>query len=169
MIDAAHARATAARGLVALRREADPMIRSWPDIDVGEPVCVYTIDSRPSYWRVPLEVQGRVIGFARVAATGDLQAIGVTCRSREALASCSSVTTGLSAEEAQERVRNEGLLDADETMQLPIYVHDGPPGREAWLLATTRGGHPARWFFVTPGGVTQRTAGRRYGEDPTVE
>jgi len=60
-----------------------------------------------------------------------------------------------------------GLLAEGETSTEPVFVHDGPPGREAWLVVTRIGDVPARWFFVTPGGVYERPAGQL--RDPNLE
>jgi hypothetical protein len=29
-----------------------------------------------------------------------------------------------------------------------MYVHDGPPGREAWVIEVSRQGRATRWIFV---------------------
>jgi len=41
----------------------------------------------------------------------------------------------------------------------PVYVHDGPYGREAWLVEVLRNGRPNRWIFVTPAFIYERTCG----------
>jgi hypothetical protein len=53
-----------------------------------------------------------------------------------------------------------------ETMAEPMYVHDGPIGREAWLVVIRDHGVPTRWVFVTPGGSYERPAGQVLPESP---
>ena len=93
--------------------------------------------------------------------------IGLICRTPDRIEACPSVVTLLTAEEAETAAHS--LLEPGETASPPRFVHDGPPGREAWLIETRRAGRPARWITVTPGGASPREAGRRIGEDPTVE
>ncbi|WP_127996368.1 hypothetical protein [Piscinibacter defluvii] len=163
MITAARARAVADDGLRALRGEGDALLAPWPDAAMGDAVLVHALDGAPSYWLVPMVVRGRAVGFARVGADAQLIAIGVTCRSAQALDACPADVTGLSADEALERVRAQGHLAVGEVPGAVRYVHDGPVGREAWLVETRRGGAACRWFFVTPAGHYDRPAGRLAG------
>jgi hypothetical protein len=73
------------------------------------------------------------------------------------------------APEAAAKARAEIGLQEGETLVTPRFVHDGPPGREAWLMETRQLQRPLRWIFVTPGGCTARRAGARIGGDPGVE
>jgi hypothetical protein len=46
-----------------------------------------------------------------------------------------------------------------------MFVHDGPPGREAWLVpVAVGGGRITRWIFVSEGGIYERTAGELRAE-----
>jgi hypothetical protein len=165
VIDAAAAEAAASAALAALVRQRDAMLLPWGEVGTGAPVRVHTPEGAPSYWLVPLVAAARVIGFARVGATGEVAAIGITCRTPGRIEACPRLVTVLSASEALARVR----LVPGETARTPRYVHDGPPGREAWLIETERGGLPHRWIFVTEGGTYDRPAGMPFGSDPLVE
>lgn len=165
MIGGDGAREAAAGALAALVAGADAMIAPWPGLTVGAPVVVGDITGAPAYWLVPLEAERRVIGAARVDAGGRVMTIGITCRTPDRIADCPHVVTGLTAEEAAAAV----VLAPGETASPPRFIHDGPPGREAWLVETTKGGRPARWITITPGGTAARPAGVRVGEDPGRE
>lgn len=165
MITAARALEVADEGLQALRREGDTLLAPWHGAAMGEPVVVHELGGAPSYWLVPMVVRGRVIGFARVGADARLVAIGVTCRSAQALDACPTCATGVSADDAVARVRGELRLAAGEELGALRFVHDGPVGREAWLVETRRDGAARRWIFVTRGGLYERPAGRPPGGD----
>jgi hypothetical protein len=168
-IGAEAAEAAAGAALADRRNVGDLLFAAWADAAVGAPVAVHDVAGAQSYWLVPLKVGAKVVGFVRVGAAGGVEAIGLTCRSRAALETCPTVATGLSAAEALARVHAEGGLAAGETLSPPRFVHDGPPGREAWLVESAVGGRPARWFFVTPAGIYARTAGARHRTDPSSE
>ena len=165
MIDAELARANAVRALQSLRIEHDPILQRWSDLSIGEPAAVCDVAGPPSYWLAPFVKEGRVIGFVRIGADGGTMAVGVTCRTPDNIAACPALVTGISGEEASARVRSEVALVEGEALSTPRFVHDGPPGREAWLVESRVGARPHRWFFVSQAGVYQRPAGVRIGED----
>ena len=76
-----------------------------------------------------------------------------------------TTVTGIDARVAAERAN--ACLTRNETAMEPVFVHDGPPGREAWLVTTSHGGQPHRWIFVTPGFVYERPAFEPF--DPELE
>lgn len=161
--------AVARAALTERLRAGDPLFAPWQDATVGKAVAVHDVAGPQSYWLVPLVVAGWVIGFVRVGLKGCVEAVGVTCRRRERLKQCPVVATGIPAEEALARVHAEGGLAPDEVLTVPRFVHDGPKGREAWLVESTARGVARRWFFVSSGGIYVRPAGVRHGEDPSVE
>lgn len=169
MIAAGAAQDAATASLDDLLAAGDPMFASWPRPSAGMPVTVHDVTGAAAYWLVPLEARDRVIGAARVDARGRVMTIGVTCRTPQRIVDCPRVVTGLTAEEAAARACSEAALEAGETPSPPRFVHDGPPGREAWLVETSRGGRPYRWIMVTPGGCAARAAGTRVGSDPDRE
>jgi hypothetical protein len=167
MIDAQAAREAAESALASLLAEPDSLIASWPEAAVGTPVMVAGVTGGPSYWLVPLEVANRAIGGARIDAEARVLTIGLTCREPRRIEDFPRVVTLLTAEEAAAKAR--AVLEPGEEALPPRFVHDGPPGREAWLIETRRGRQPARWIMVTPGGATVRRAGDEIGREPGVE
>lgn len=169
MIEAQDARNVAIAALRALQSERDPLLRPWGELAVGGPVLVHDVAGPPSYWLVPLVAHNRAIGFVRIGGKGQIMAIGVFRRTMSEIAGCPTVVTGISAEEAAELARAKGGLGLDEVAAPPRFVHDGPPGREVWLVETSRGGRRYRWLFVSSGGLYERPAGLRIGEEPGLE
>jgi hypothetical protein len=159
MIDAGYARRAAADALAAARRDQDPALRPWGRVSVGVPFVVQDVAGSPSYWLVPLVAKQRAIGFVRVDGGGRVIAVGVTCRTPERVAECARHVTGITADEAIAKAQSEVELAAGETLTRPRYVHDGPPGREAWLIETVLGSRPHRWLFASSGGCYERPAG----------
>lgn len=169
MINAEHARRAASKALTAAHREQDPMLRPWGKLAVGAPVVVHDVEGSPSYWLVPLVAQQRAIGFVRVDSGGQAIALGVTCRTPERIAECAKAVTGITPDEAIAKVQAAVALGKGEELATPRYVHDGPPGRETWLIETMVGSRPVRWIFVSSGGCYERPAGVRVGEKPGQE
>jgi hypothetical protein len=167
MINGQAAREEAVGALASLHAERDSLFAYWPEPAVGAPVMVTDITGTPSYWLVPLEVANRAIGAARVDAQGRVLTIGLICREGTRIEDCPKVVTLLSAEEAAAKART--VLESGEEALPPRFVHDGPPGREAWLIETRLDQQPARWIMVTPGGTTSRRAGEEMGREPGVE
>ncbi len=168
-MERAEIEAIARKELTARIRAGDPLFAPWQDAAVGEAVPVHDVAGPQSYWLVPVVVAARVVGFVRVGLQGCVEAVGVTCRNREELKRCPVVATGIRAEEARARVRAEGGLAPEEVLAEPRFVHDGPRGREVWLVESAVRGAPQRWFFVSSAGLYVRPAGVRHGEDPSVE
>lgn len=130
----------------------DALFAPWHEAATGEPILVRTTSGEPSYWLVPVEALGRAIGFVRVALDGAVSAAGAFYRRPDELGACPPVVTGITAEDAVSAVVAD--IGIERTALAAVFVHDGPPGREAWLVA---GG--GRRFFVTRGGVRERPAG----------
>lgn len=124
---------------------------------LGEPIVVRTVSGDPSYWLVPVKLHSRVGGFVRVIQDGTVSAIGRFGGSQENPATWPATVTGIDVKEAARRARE--LLTESEQASEPMFVHDGPPGREAWLVTTFISGVAARWIFVTPGFTYERRAG----------
>jgi hypothetical protein len=169
MIGAREARAAARAALRAARAEALPPVSAWEDLSVADPVAVSNLSGAPSYWSVPLVCMGHVVGFVRVLPSGAVGAIGMFCQRPDAPHTCPLPPIGQSAQEVAEVVREAGLLGAGETLGDVRLVHDGPPGREAWLAETHQDGLPRRWIFVTPAGHYDRPAGTVAERDPPMD
>jgi hypothetical protein len=145
----------------------DPLFAPWLDAAIGNPVMVRTLQGEPSYWLVPVELQGRVGGFVRVNIDGKVAAVGAYYRDARHIAASPRVVTHLDADAAASRAARYVRAARGETAASPMYVHDGPPGREAWVIEVSRQGRATRWIFVTPGGVYQRPVGTH--RDSTIE
>lgn len=146
---------------------ADPQFAPWADATIGDPVIVRTLQREPSYWLVPVALQGRVVGFVRVNMDGRVAAIGAYYRDPHHIAASPRLVTHIDADTAATQAARHTHPTRGETASPPVYVHDGPPGREAWLIEVTRKGRATRWIFVTPGGIYDRPAGTY--RDPAIE
>ena len=134
----------------------DPLFAPWVDASVGDPVLVRTIDGRASYWLVSVEREGRAIGFVRVSLAGKVAAAGVRYRDPRRLETAPTLVTGIDASEAAARA--EAAVPGGDTVGEAIYVHDGPPGREAWMVRLRDASGAPRMVFVTPGGTYEHGA-----------
>jgi hypothetical protein len=169
MIAPLEAEAIARAALAERLGAGDPLFAPWQHGTVGTVVAVYDVGGPQSYWLVPLVLAERVIGFVRIELGGSVEAMGVTCRGPEMLERCPEVVTGITAAEAMERVRAGGSLAPGDSIAPPRFVHDGPRGREAWLVESASEGVPRMWFFVSSAGLYVRSAGVRHSEDPFID
>lgn len=145
--------------------EQDSLFEPWRAARLGTPVLVRDIGKRPSYWVVPVQIIGRAAGFVRVTGAGRVSAMGSFYQSPNEIDACPLVVTGIRAAEAASLAEEWIHPELGEVGSVPIYVHDGPPGREAWLIEVgSREGNPLRWIFVTPAFVYDRPAGVRLDE-----
>ncbi|MGI8807978.1 MAG: hypothetical protein ACR2KK_09085 [Acidimicrobiales bacterium] len=134
----------------------DPLFEPWAAATIGDPVLVRTVEGEPSYWLVPVELGGRAIGFVRVTGNGRVAAAGVHYRDAQSLVDSPRLVTGIGADEAVEQARAHLAGTAARVMADPVFVHEGPPGREAWRVLVEVGDGSARTLFVTSGGVYER-------------
>lgn len=109
-------------------------------------------------------IQGRVAGFLRILGTGRLADIGNYYRNPDEIKSCPNVLTGIDAQEAEHRARKKIIPEPGEVASGPVYVHDGPIGREAWLIETFKENKPYRWIFITSASIYERPAGNLLDE-----
>jgi hypothetical protein len=164
MITKEEAHAVAAREVARSFQVGPAAFADWAGGTVGEPVLVHDVFGRPSYWLLPYVAAGRTVGFVRLWGTGRVFAMGTWCAGPGQIERCPAVVTGITADEARRRFQAAVALRPGETVEEPIFVHDGPPGREAWLVETRSHGRPARWVFLTPGGAYERRAGETLDE-----
>ena len=142
----------------------DPLFGPWADASVGGPVVVHAIDGRPSYWLVPVELAGHAIGFVRVSLVGEVEAAGVHYRDPRRLQAVPAVVTRIRADDAEASA--VATVPGAEPIAPPIYVHDGPPGREAWMVRLRDPACRIRLVFVTPGGTYEHQADPASGGEP---
>lgn len=158
LVASAAARAAADRHRRRLAR-LDPELEIWKAAAAEDPVLVHTLAGEPSYWLVPIESAGRLVGFVRVNRKGKPFAAGALGHGPRA---APSVVTWITAEEAAERARE--TVGGGAVLSGPIYVHDGPPGREAWRVDVREPDGGRRVLLVTRGGVGEPTGGGEPGE-----
>jgi hypothetical protein len=144
--------------------QQDPMFAPWSDASLSQPVLVKTVFKEQSYWIVPVVIQERVAGFVRVLGTGRVAAMGAFYQDLKQIDACPTIVTGIDAAEASRRAEARIDPEQGEVVSGPVFVHDGPPGREAWLIEVLKDGKPSRWIFVTPAFVYERPAGERLDE-----
>jgi len=152
MIDKEEAKKRAQNGALLLGISGEREFEDWSSVIAGEPVLVHNLMGEPSYWVVPLLKDNTLVGFARIGKDGEIEAIGSL--------SGATTVTGIDAEEALKLLKSQVELEEGEELSPPLYVHDGPPGKEAWLFVTRKHGRPWRWIFVTPAFVYERRAGQ---------
>jgi hypothetical protein len=144
--------------------QRDPMFAPWSDASLGQPVLVRDVFKEPSYWVVPVIIRERVAGFIRVLGTGRIAAVGVFYRDPKQIEACPTTITGVDASEASRLATERIDSEQGEAASEPVFVHDGPPGREAWLIEVIKKDKPSRWIFVTPAFVYERVAGELLDE-----
>ncbi len=142
----------------------DPLFAPWADASVGDPIVVRSLDGRPSYWLVPIERDGRAIGFVRISLAGEVAAAGARYRDPRRLEAAPRLVTGIDAGEAAARA--EAALPGGTRLGDAIYVHDGPPGREAWMVRMLDPSGAPRVVFVTSGGTYERGAAEMPDAEP---
>jgi hypothetical protein len=138
---------------------SEPLYAPWAKASLGKPVIVRTVFGEPSYYTVPVLLIERAVGFIRVLGTGRVAAIGAYYQNPAQIHTCPLTVTGIDAAESVRRASDRIHVENGESASEPIYVHDGPPGREAWRIEVYREGKPARWIFVTAAFVYERAAG----------
>jgi hypothetical protein len=163
MIEEKRARIIAEQELGGMLASGDTLLEPCRRGKVGRPVMVHSVWGRPSYWLVPILVERRAVGFARVLPTGRVADLGVFRSRSGEIDSYPRVVTRITANDAQRKAAE--TLRSGEKASEPIYVHDGPLGREAWLVETEKRGRPNRWIFVTGAGCYDRPAGQELDED----
>ncbi|MDK3071989.1 hypothetical protein QO034_02595 [Sedimentitalea sp. JM2-8] len=169
MITEQEALDAAGRALRAERARGEPLFSQWPLLSAAAPKLVQDVTGAPSYWIVGLVSGDRFVGFVRVMPDGGIAAIGVTCDRPQRPETCPTPTFALSRAELENFARASGSLTDDDQASAPRLVHDGPPGRDMWLIETRKDGSPDRWIFVGAGGVYERPAGAVHGADPALE
>ncbi len=137
-------------------QQADAMLKPWRDAVVGDPVLVRTVELDPSYWIVPVVRYGQVLGYIDVGPRGQVLGYAYLYRSPDDLSPCPPVVTRLSAEEAYKQAEEILSTYPDAEFTDPVFVHDGPRNRLAWMIEVRVGGELATRVFVTPGYVYQR-------------
>ncbi len=128
-----------------------------PKAMVGTPSLVRTVDEKPSYWKVPVVLNGKVMGFVDVEMNGNVPRYG--CRGclyspyydPDNINNCSSTVTISTIEEAKELAKNITDKYSDAVVSEPLYVYDdtGCCSGEAWMLKIEKDGKIISRAFVS--------------------
>jgi hypothetical protein len=140
----------AQRELAALSQAGDPVTGSWERASCGRPLLVRDLRKAPSYWLVPVISEDKVAGAIRVMGDGAVAAV-------ERFRQPAGIVTGIDATEARRRAAER--IVPGETLGEPVFIHDGPPGREAWLVEVLHDKRAVRWIFLNASGAFERPAG----------
>lgn len=122
----------------------------------GEPERVCTPEGALAYFLVPDQRDNGVVAVARVLSDGRVAGI---VRPAVSAPDCAAVVTGLAAVQVRALARDIAGQHDGALVGEPLLVHDGPIGREAWLLVVAVAGGARRWVFATAGGTYARTPG----------
>jgi hypothetical protein len=136
----------------------DPVFSRWSGSIAGRPLLVRTLSQDPSYWIVPLTKGGIPIGFIRILGTGRVVHMGIVHQESDAHRENREIT-GMTRREIEQRVARRFTIHRGEILSRPVFVHDGPVGREAWLVIVSSQSVPTRWLFITPSFEYERPAG----------
>lgn len=169
MINKGVARELARNALSSRLTENDALFTPWAGLEVSSPRLVSDLAGRPSYWVVPLLCRRHTVGFVRVLSDGVVAAIGFTCRTPETPEECLTPDFVLTPQDVEEKFLHELSLRKGEITSLPMLVHDGPIGRESWLIKIRLNGITNRWIFVGRAGIYERAAGNIIGADSEIE
>jgi hypothetical protein len=150
----------AARGALAmLEMRADAMSMPWRAASLGQPFLVHTVQREPSFWLVPVVRGPSVLGSVEIGPDGALWGQSFFYVSPDSLADCPTVVTRISAQEARALAAPLIARYPGAEASPPLYVHDGPRNRLAWMIEVTRAGELLSRIFVTPGHAWERRPG----------
>ena len=128
-----------------------------PKARIGMPSLVRTVDEKPFYWKVPVVLNEKVMGFIDVEMNGKVPRYG--CKGclyspyydPHNVDNCSSTVTISTVEEAKEIAKNITNKYSDAVVSEPIYVYDdtGCCSGEAWMLKIEKDGRIISRAFVS--------------------
>jgi hypothetical protein len=135
------------------------MINPWRESALGQRLLVRTVELEGTFWMVPVERPGQALGYISVATDGRLTGHAYLYQDPADLSTCPPTVTRISATEA--RALGAELLQAyaGAAISDPVYVHDAPHGRLAWMIEVHTKDELITRIFVTPGYVCERKAG----------
>jgi len=128
-----------------------------PGLQPGEPELVHAIEPAshavPGYWLVPGLSDGAILAVARILRDGRVATVASLPAQ---VGDCAEAVTGLSARQMAAMADQIARSHGGRAEQNPILVHDGPVGREAWLLAVESSAGATLLVFATAGGTYVR-------------
>ena len=134
-----------------LQHEDSLMINPWREAELGNPILVRTVESKASFWMVPVEHPGQALGYINIGPDGQVMGYAYLYENPADLFACPPLATRISAEEARELAND--LLKAYKAAEFstPVFVHDGPHSRLAWMIEIRMASKLISRVFVTPG------------------
>jgi hypothetical protein len=145
-----------------LQHDDSLMISPWREAALGDPVLVRTVESRPSFWIIPVERPGQVLGHINIGPDGRVMGYAYLYQNPANLSVCPPLATRISAEEARELANDLLKNYRGARFSTPVFVHDGPHSRLAWMIEVRVEDELVSRVFVTPGYAYER----RIGEEP---
>lgn len=163
-IEEEEAKRLAKHEILTTLNQRDRLFAPLSNASLGKPVLVRNVFGEPSYWLVPLLSEDKLVGFVRVLGDGRIAHIGTFFRDAGGRLEAPPTITGIDASEARIRAAERINRDIGEAAADPVFIHDGPVGKEAWLIEVMRDRVPIRWIFVTPAFIYERPAGTSFCE-----
>lgn len=157
MIAAGRALTIAQTYFISLTQHDDSaMIGPWREAVLGDPVLVRTVELEKSFWIVPVERSGQTLGHIDISSDGDIWGYAFFYSNPADLSVCPPFATRISAEEAREVAADILKTYTGGEFSSPVFVHDGPHNRLAWMIEVREKDKLASRVFVTPGYAYER-------------
>ena len=145
-----------------MQHDDSSMIGPWREAVLGDPVLVRTVELEASFWIVPVERPGQALGHIDIGPGGDIWGYAYFYSNPADLSVCPPLATRISAEEAREVAADILKTYAGGEFSPPVFVHDGPHNRLAWMIEVREEDELTSRVFVTPGYAYER----RLGDEP---
>jgi hypothetical protein len=145
-----------------LLHDDSSMIGPWREAVLGDPILVRTVELKNSFWIVPVERPGQALGYISIGPDGRVMGYAYLYHNPADLSVCPALATRISAEEARELA--DDLLKAYGGARFsdPVFVHDGPTSRLAWMIEVRAEDELVSRVFVTPGYAYERRIGDEF-------
>lgn len=147
-----------------LQYDDTAMISPWREAALGDPILVRTVDSIASFWIIPVERPGRALGYISIGPDGQKMGYAYLYQNPADLSVCPPLATRIGAKEAMELAKELLHSYIGARFSPPVFVHDGPHSRLAWMIEVHMEDKLVSRVFVTPGYAYER----RVGNEPSV-
>lgn len=146
-----------------LKLDDSSMISPWREAELGDPIMVRTMESKASFWIIPVERPGQALGYINIGSDGRVMGYAYLYENQVDLSACPPLATRISAEEARELANDLLKTYRGAKFSTPVFVHDGPHNRLAWMIEVRTENKLVSRVFVTPGYAYER----RVGDEPS--
>jgi hypothetical protein len=151
MVTLSDIRKAGQHALMMMQMRGDAMSLPWRQSSIGEPFLVHTVAHEPAFWLVPVVRERLVLGSIEIGLDGALWGQSFFYITPDSLEDCPTVVTRIPAEEARRLAAPFVAHYPGAEASPPVYVHDGPRNRLAWMIEIARAGEQLSRIFVTPG------------------